>query len=166
MNDLRLSLIALVLLAPSAAVQATEKVTCPRTTGSLTIPGSMFPSAGNWFGSNALAVLTSDDGSWFGLGPKYDYREKLWWYSAAFEPGMESQMTVTGRRLDVDSLPARVTRTTNAQGMGGGGWAMLMLVEFPSAGCWELTGEFQGQRLTFVVETRDPAPVPAARPAS
>jgi len=114
----------------------------------------MFPTAVNWYGTDALAVLTSSDGSWLGLGPEYDYREKLWWYSADFQPGMESQMTVTGRRLDGDSPPARISRTTNAQGMEGGGWSMLMLVEFPSAGCWELTGEFQGQRLTFVVETR------------
>jgi hypothetical protein len=39
---------------------------------------------------------------------------------------------------------------------------MLMLVEFPSAGCWELTGEFRGQQLSFVVETRGAAPAPAA----
>lgn len=166
MNSRRLSFIALSLWAPVAAVQSAERVACPRTTGSLTIPGSMFPGAGTWYGSDTLAVLTSGDGSWFGLGPRHDYRDKLWWYSAAFKPGMESQMTVTGKRLDGDSPPARITRTTNAQGVNGGGWAMLMLVEFPRAGCWELTGEFQGQRLSFVVETHDPAPVPAARPAS
>jgi len=154
MNPSRFSFIALALLAPIAATQSAEKVVCPRTTGSLSIPGSMFPAATNWFGTDALAVLVNGDGRWFGLGPKYDYRDKLWWYSAAFQPGMESQMKVTARRLDGDSPAARISRTTNAQGMAGGGWAMLMLVEFPRAGCWELTGEFQGQRLSFVVETQ------------
>lgn len=164
MNDSRRSCIALALLLPIAAAQSAEKAGCPRTTGSLSMPGSMFPTATNWHGTDALAVLLNDDGHWTGLGSKHDFRDKLWWYSAAFELGMESQMTVTARRLDGDSPPAPISRTTNAQGMQGGGWAMLMLVEFPRAGCWELTGEFQGQRLSFVVETRDALPVPVAGP--
>jgi hypothetical protein len=122
----------------------------------------MFPESRNWYGTEALAVLLQEDGSWFGLGPDYDFREKLWWYSAAFQVGMESRLKVAGRKLDGDAPPAKISRVSNAQGAQGGGWAMLMLVEFPSAGCWELTGEFQGQQLSFVVETRGAAPAPAA----
>jgi hypothetical protein len=29
---------------------------------------------------------------------------------------------------------------------------MLVAVEFPSSGCWEITGEYLGQKLGFVVE--------------
>jgi hypothetical protein len=33
---------------------------------------------------------------------------------------------------------------------------MLVAVEFPSAGCWEITGEYLGQKLSFVVEAASP----------
>jgi hypothetical protein len=36
--------------------------------------------------------------------------------------------------------------------MDFGGWAMLVMVEFPAIGCWELTGEYKGQTLSFVVQ--------------
>jgi hypothetical protein len=32
-------------------------------------------------------------------------------------------------------------------------WRMLVGVDFPDPGCWEITGEYLGQTLTFVVET-------------
>jgi hypothetical protein len=41
---------------------------------------------------------------------------------------------------------------------------MLVLVEFPSAGCWELTGRYLGQELTFVVEVPDEAPADMTPP--
>ena len=31
---------------------------------------------------------------------------------------------------------------------------MLVAVELPVAGCWEITGEYLGQKLSFVVEVR------------
>ena len=31
------------------------------------------------------------------------------------------------------------------------GAAMLVMVEFPASGCWEVTGAYKGQTLTFVV---------------
>lgn len=33
------------------------------------------------------------------------------------------------------------------------GWLMLTGIDFPSTGCWEISGEYLGQSLTFVVET-------------
>lgn len=148
-------------LAGTNAVAA-DAFSCPRSIGSLTMPGSMFPTSRGWYGSESLAVLLQPDGRWHGLGPRHGFRDKLWWYSTAFEVGMESQLKITGRRLDGQSPPARISRTTNAQGMAGGGLAMLMLVEFPSAGCWQLTGEFKGQQLTFVVETTASVSDPAS----
>ena len=35
------------------------------------------------------------------------------------------------------------------------GWTMLTGIDFPSPGCWEITGEYLGQILTFVVRTVD-----------
>jgi hypothetical protein len=39
-----------------------------------------------------------------------------------------------------------------------GGWTMLVMVEFPSAGCWKITGEYLGQVLDFVVEVQADEP--------
>lgn len=33
---------------------------------------------------------------------------------------------------------------------------MLVGVEFPTQGCWEIRGEYKGQVVTFVVELADP----------
>jgi hypothetical protein len=37
---------------------------------------------------------------------------------------------------------------TNAQ--FGGEWSMLTLVDFPSAGCWEIRGTYEGRSVAFV----------------
>jgi hypothetical protein len=60
-------------------------------------------------------------------------------------------LVVRGRRLDRDAPPADISRTTNAHSPSLGGWTMLVAVEFPSPGCWEITGEYLGQKLSFVV---------------
>lgn len=33
------------------------------------------------------------------------------------------------------------------------GWLMLAGIEFPSPGCWDITGKYLDQSLTFVVQT-------------
>jgi hypothetical protein len=37
---------------------------------------------------------------------------------------------------------------------------MLVAVEFPSIGCWEISGEYKGQRLSFIVDVSDLSPTP------
>jgi hypothetical protein len=32
-------------------------------------------------------------------------------------------------------------------------WVMLVGIDIPDPGCWQITGEYLGQKLTFVVET-------------
>lgn len=88
------------------------------------------------------------------MGPEHNYRDKLFWWSYGFTPGSESQLTVTGERLDGESLPASISQPASAHATSLGGWAMLVGVEFPSAGCWQITGQYLGQKLVFVVEVR------------
>ena len=96
----------------------------------------------------------STSGAWHGMGPKHAYRDKLFWwrqgYSGRTEPRPE--LAVTGRRLDGAAPPAKVSGATNARHADFGGWAMLVMVEFPTDGCWELTGEYKGQTLSFVTK--------------
>jgi hypothetical protein len=125
---------------------------CPKTPASGQILGKPFPQSERWYGSEALAVMLPPDGRWRGMGPSHRYRDKLMWWSNGFKPGGESNLKVTGKRIDGEAPPAVISRPTNANAPSLGGWAMLMLVEFPSPGCWEIAGNYLGQELKFVVE--------------
>jgi hypothetical protein len=85
------------------------------------------------------------------MGAAYNYRNKFFWWSYGFRPGSESSLVVRGHRLDRESPQPNVSRPTNAHSPSLGGWTMLVGMEFPSSGCWEITGEYLGQRLSFVV---------------
>src|SRR5688572_12718339 len=150
-----------ILFAPIAA-QAADAA-CPRTLGSNDMLGKPFPSSARWYGSETLAVILRPDGIWRGMGPSHNFRDKLFWWSEGFKPGLESNLKVTGKRLDADSGPADISSATNAKAESLGGWAMLVGVEFPSAGCWKITGSYLGQELSFVVEVSadDPTSGPA-----
>ena len=130
---------------------AEEVSTCLSTIPSGRILGKPFPSSDSWYGSESLAVVLPDNGVWGGMGAAHNYRNKLFWWSYGFRPGSESSLVVRGRRLDRESPPADISRATNAHSPSLGGWAMLVGVEFPSSGCWEITGEYLGQTLSFVV---------------
>jgi hypothetical protein len=77
---------------------------------------------------------------------------KFGWMPAGIDvrPGL----TVSGRRLDVASLPLRVRGVNwgyscTPTGRSRGGWASA--VSFPSAGCWKITGRVQDISLSFIV---------------
>ena len=125
---------------------------CPRTLATTPLSASPFPSSDAWYGSEKLAVVLPKDGLWRGMGPEKNYRDKLFWWSRGFKPGSESELTVSARRLDADSSPATISKPSNASSKSLGGWTMLVMVEFPSAGCWEITGKYLGHELTAVVE--------------
>ena len=58
-------------------------------------------------------------------------------------------LTVSGKRLDAPALPLVASRATNAA--ADFGEAMLVLVEIPESGCWEIAGRYRGHELSFVV---------------
>jgi hypothetical protein len=154
----------LVVFADETLLAQAQAGACPKTTASGEILGKPFPRSENWYGSEALAVMLPPDGIWQGMGPEHHYRDKLFWWSFGFKPGAEAQLKVTGRRLDSASPPANVSTASNAYAASLGGWAMLVAVEFPSSGCWEITGEYLGQKLSFVVEVSAAAAQPSTPP--
>jgi hypothetical protein len=142
---------AVVWMAPAVAQDTAD---CPKTVASTDLLGEPFPSSDHWYGGETLAVILRPGGIWRGMGLKHNFRDKLFWWSLGFEPGMESNLKVSARKLDDPSAQADISRSTNAHSPSLGGWTMLVGVEFPSAGCWEITGRYLGQTLSFVVEVR------------
>jgi hypothetical protein len=159
LNGMKLSILAPASLALAAITSGFPQIsyaanagTCVTTQPSGEILGKPFPASEHWYGSEALAVMLPPEGIWRGMGPAYHYRNKLFWWSSGFEPGRESQLKVTGRRLDADAPPANITSASGAYSPSLGGWAMLVAAEFPGPGCWEIAARYLGQDLKFVVE--------------
>jgi hypothetical protein len=148
----------LFLLALTAAQEAGAGTTssCATTVTPARSFAEPSPSSASrfWYGSEALAVSLNRSGTWQGMGPSHNYRNKLFWWRKGYSGVTEQrpELVVSGRRLDGEAPPANVSRATNAHHKDFGGWAMLVMVEFPASGCWEVTGAYQGQTLTFVVD--------------
>ncbi len=89
-------------------------------------------------------------------GARSPNSRKVFWYSSGFEPGMERNFAGRIERIDEGGPDdAVLSGPTNAGGESLGAWTILTGIDFPSAGCWRITGEYLGQSLTFVVETVD-----------
>jgi hypothetical protein len=97
--------------------------------------------------------MLSADGTWSGL-PDNDtgYTQKVFWWRAGYNWRAEPQpdLTVSGKRLDVPAPPLVASRATNAFHPDFSS-AMLVGVDMPTLGCWEITGKYQGAALSFVV---------------
>ena len=166
----RFGVVAAALVAPSA-VMANELVSssdnggeCPVTLGTDKLLG---PESHNLYGSEALAVALPPDGTWGVTGPTARIAVKLFWRSAGFRPGMQTNLKVEITNLNGGPNDAVVKDVTTANSVPEDlekahfddewmdGWLMLTGIDFPSPGCWQITGEYLGQSLTFVVETVD-----------
>ena len=149
----------IVLLGfPASGAAAERSSPCPTTVAPARAFAEPSPSSANrfWYGSEALAVLLDRSGTWQGMGPKRNYRNKLFWWRQGYIGATEQrpELIVSGRKLDFEAAPANVSRATNAYHRDFGGWAMLVMVEFPASGCWEVTGQYKGQTASFVVDVR------------
>lgn len=106
-----------------------------------------------WYGSEGLWTALHTNGVWSGLPQNSDgYGQKIMWWSDRYSLKDELQpaLVVSGRRLDGKALPLRTYGATNASAEDIGD-AMLTGVEFPTLGCWEITGQYKKTGLTFVV---------------
>jgi cytochrome c2 len=106
-----------------------------------------------WYGSDSLWTQLRRDGVWRDL-PRSDggYVQKIFFASEGYNWREEPlpSLTVSGRRLDVAGLAFEELEATNGFHPEVGSF-MLVGVDIPTAGCWEITGHYQGQALSFVV---------------
>ena len=104
--------------------------------------------------------MPSVDGLWHGLATSRGFRNKVFWWSSAWDwrHEMKPELTVTARRLDRDAPTLSVFPATNAHNSSDIHHAMLVALDIPTTGCWELTGEYRGQTLSYVVWVPQTAP--------
>ena len=106
------------------------------------------PFCRTWYGSERLWTVLPRGGA---LGRN----NKSWWWSENWDSrhDMRPALTVTARRLDGTGKDeddfVQASRATNAHAADIG-HAMLAGLGFPTGGCWEVTGEYEGATLSFV----------------
>jgi hypothetical protein len=173
MTNLRLVLITTVtafLLNPQTAAvaqtlpQAKAPATCrnARPTHAF-IPPAPYEtaSAADWFfiGNEKLWTEAKENMVWqwtpHGPGHEQDLTAKIFWgrigYNWRTEP--VPKLRVSGKRLDGPSAPLVNPQgpATNVIGDDTGRGFMLTGVWIPTPGCWEITGNYEGDKLSFVV---------------
>jgi hypothetical protein len=106
-----------------------------------------------WFGSNSLWTIIPANGVWnaLPLNPEGYTQKILWWREGyVWDQEPEPNLIVTGERLDASAPPLNVSKATNAFASDIGS-AMMVGVDFPTLGCWKITGNYNGIELSFVI---------------
>jgi hypothetical protein len=116
------------------------------------------PADSFWFGNEKLWTSLPMDGTWSGL-PHYKptdsaFRNKLFWWHEGYDGRTENppNLSVTGKRLGAPASPLTTDEHANS------GWTndsqhpfMVSGIFIPTLGCWQITGDYKGEKLTFVV---------------
>lgn len=148
----RQALIATCIPIAWSTAHASEcHVSLPET-GELPEAVQESPEGFKWVGTTSLAAQVPQDGHWSAMGPEYNYRDKWWWWREGYRAREETQpkLSITAKRLDGPAPSVEISNATNAFGPG---WdRMLVGMEFPTAGCWEVIGSYHDQELRFVFQ--------------
>lgn len=108
---------------------------------------------GFWYGSAALWTLPRADGIWRGL-PYYrgSYTQKVFWWRRGYDYQSDPypDLIVTGTRLDAPAPPLTASGATNGSRDDIRSF-MVVGVDIPTTGCWEITGHSAAATVRFVV---------------
>ena len=169
MSVLRLALLFSLLALPAMGQQAPQQIpaSCPVTVAPATpfTPPSQYELVENgnsfWLGTEKLWTALGKSKVW-ATAPRPRGHEqevqpltaKTFWGSVDFNYREEypPKLKVTGRRLDGPTLPLLTMTPTNA--FPGPAVAMLVGVYVPAPGCWEITGEYKGAKLSYIIWVR------------
>jgi hypothetical protein len=149
-------------LVPPASCPVTTPPAHPFT------PPAWYEPGDDWFlGSEKLWTEGDKSGVWdWEPHEPWDgnLTVKISWGSVDYDWQKEPRpnLTLTGRRLDGEAPPlllAPMTHILPGPGPNAGRGTMLSGVYVPTPGCWEITGEYRGEKLSFVVWVRQVKPV-------
>jgi hypothetical protein len=106
-----------------------------------------------WFGARRLWTRLPESGMWSLAHSSPNspaYTQKLFWWREGYEWEAEPRprLIVSGTRLDA---PAPPLVASQAVGSFAGGSVMLVGADFPTSGCWKVTGRYRDQELSYVV---------------
>jgi hypothetical protein len=111
----------------------------------------------SWFGSPQLWTVLPRSGVWKGL-PHYTpsdptFRQKSpWWREGYRGQASEPSLTVTGERLDAAAPPLRSDHASIVWEEDKPDQPFMMTgLNFPTVGCWRVTGHSAGHDLSYVV---------------
>ncbi|MEM7360348.1 MAG: hypothetical protein AAF431_14725 [Pseudomonadota bacterium] len=153
-----ISLACLVALFLNPAHTSAEVSECPVTIADNSAITFDTPLKTNgfmgWHGSNQLAALIPSNGKWYFMGPEHNYRNKFWWAHESYDASAEPRppITISAKRLDAPADPVYRDNATHGRGIDSKWQAMLIGMEFPTAGCWEVTGRYHEHSLTMVFQ--------------
>jgi hypothetical protein len=121
-----------------------------------------------FIGTNELFILVREPMIWYWKPHSSGMilTEKVFWFRQGYSWQQEPipKIKVTGKRIDGPAPPLELPygRPTHAiMGPRQDIAAMLTGVYVPVPGCWEITGEYQGDKLSFVVwveAVKEPSP--------
>lgn len=143
---------------------AGQGAACPATTAplaSFAVPEpypATPPSSSFWHGDERFWTMLQPGGTWSHLPRNQQgFRQKVFWWYPGFDGAIEARpdLRVFGRRIDGPESFVYKGPATNAHHEDFGGWAILTAIDVPTAGCWELTGLYRGESVTFVVRVTD-----------
>jgi hypothetical protein len=130
-------------------------VTQPAT--STFVPPTPYPSNAGpgwfWVGTRKLWTMLPANGVWSQLPhTESGYTQKMAWLSGDNHWRLEPHpaITVVGKRRDGASSPLTVTWINNGH-TDTLESVMGVRVNIPSLGCWEITGRYEDDQLTFVI---------------
>ena len=143
--------LALFSLSP-ACVFANDQIDagCPVTRTEMYSLGTQFPSADSWFGNEVLAVKPPTDSSFSSANADSPVTGVLEFWSNGYQLGSESRLAVTGRLIGTQ-LTTDIVKSRGAYRDSDGNWMMSLDIEFADTGCWKLTAEYYGERISAFV---------------
>jgi hypothetical protein len=105
-----------------------------------------------WYGTDELWTWLRADGTWPMAHDRHGLFDKSFWWRQGYDWTTETtpRLRVTGRRLDGPAPTFTSSPATNGFEPSMGAF-MLVGLELPTGGCWELTGHYHGRSLRFVV---------------
>jgi len=110
-----------------------------------------------WFGNEDLWTVLPTNGLWHALPHnERGYRQKIFFWSKEYNWSRTEppDLRITGKRLDGDAPLFVREKGTNAISVDGTP-AMIMGIDVPTTGCWEITSRYRGHELTFIVAVED-----------